>query len=315
MTVPLMVVGCGGIAPFHLDALVKDPRAELVALVDPNPAAADAARAKYAPRALTGTDIADVSRRSGAAAAVVLSPTHLHYEHVRLIRGLGLDVLCEKPLAETRERIAQLVKEAETGPRLSIAYQRRSWAVYRTMRREVLSGKWGPLQAVTSLATERWIQVYRGTWRELPEFNPGGFVGDAGSHKVDMLFYTTGLAPESIRAVSSRRGYGVDIVTNAIGKLTGGVDLTMISIGDAQHYREELFLHCRDADFILRDNTLLIARENRIEPFAPLEPQSTPVSSFLDMLVDGSPNIAPAEIAIPVWDFTQMLLAAGRSEA
>lgn len=267
-------------------------------------------RNRYAPEAHIGNDFARLVHATGATAAVVLSPTQMHFDHIRELRALGLHVLCEKPLAETRERIVQLIDDAKTGPHLAIAYQRRSWSVYRTVRREVLSGRWGPVQAVTSLSTERWIQMYHGTWREQAEYNPGGFVGDAGSHKVDMLFYTTGLAVESVRAVSSTRGFGVDVVTNAIGKMTGGADFTMISIGDAQHYREELLVHCRDADFIIRDNGLLIARENRIEPFAPLEPQSTPVSSFLDLLVDGQANVAPVEIALPVWDLTRMLLDA-----
>ena len=305
---PVLVVGCGGIAGFHLEALARDGRGRIVGVCDPNRDAAEAVRSKYAPDAVVGADLERVARESQARCAVVLSPTQLHFEQTRTLRALGLDVLCEKPLAETRERIVTLVEESRTGPRLAIAYQRRTFATYRTVRREVLSGKWGPVRAVTSLSTERWIQVYRGTWREEPAFNPGGFVGDAGSHKVDMLFFTTGLGPESVRSVSSRRGFGVDVVTNAVGTLTGGVELTMVSIGDAQHYREELFVHCAEADFIVRDGGLLIARNNVVEPFRDLEPQSSPVGAFLDMVVEGRENVAPAEIALPVWDFTQMLL-------
>ncbi len=169
-------------------------------------------------------------------------------------------------------------------------------------------------------------------------FNPGGFVGDAGSHKVDMLFFTTGLAPRHVVAHSQRRGHGVDVVTNAVGVLGEDADLAMISIGDASHYREELTVHLDHADFLIRDGKLLIARNNRLDevrapgvghsgpgvwagagsphtrdrvgdaddssPLPVLEPGSTPVVAFLDHLLAAAPNVAPPEIALPVWDFT-----------
>jgi hypothetical protein len=119
----------------------------------------------------------------------------------------------------------------------------------------------------------------------------------------------------------------------------------MISVGDASHYREELTVHLDHADFLIRDGKLLIARNNRIdevravgtwdtpvawagagsphardqvavadESLAPptLEPGSTPVVAFLDHLLAAAPNVAPPEIALPVWDFTAALMRSAR---
>jgi predicted dehydrogenase len=343
----VLIVGCGGIAPFHLEPLSRDLRAKIVALCDPIADHREQVRLRFAPDAIVGDDLVSVIERSEPDAAVVLSPTQRHFEHVSQLLERGIPTLCEKPLAESRARIAGLVELSRTGGvPLAIAYQRRTFSTYRTLRREVLSGRWGRVRSVTSLSFERWIQVYGKTWRDDPAYNPGGFVGDAGSHKVDMLFFTTGLSPRQVTAHSQRRGHGVDVVTNAVGVLGEDASLAMVSVGDASHYREELTIHLDEADFLIRDGKLLLARNNRIEevrgigtgeatpttwagagsPHARdrvadgndsmvplvLEPESCPTIAFLDHLLAGAPNVAPAEIALPVWDFTAALMRSAR---
>ena len=83
-------------------------------------------------------------------------------------------------LAESRERTVALLDDARRGgPHCSLAYQRRCWSTYRTLKREVESGRWGPVRAVTSHNVENWRQTIAGTWRDDPAANPGGFLGDA----------------------------------------------------------------------------------------------------------------------------------------
>lgn len=343
----VLIVGCGGIAPFHLEPLSRDLRAKIVALCDPQADHREQIRLRFAPDAIVGDDLVSLIERAEPDAAVVLSPTQLHFEHVSQLLERGVPTLCEKPLAESRSRISGLIDLARAAKvPLAIAYQRRTFATYRTLRREVLSGRWGRVRSVTSLSSERWIQVYGRTWRDDPAFNPGGFVGDAGSHKVDMLFFTTGLPPTQVTAHSQRRGHGVDVVTNAVGLLGEDASLTMVSVGDAAHYREELTIHLDEADFLIRDGKLLLARNNRIEelrgngagepapslwagagsphardrsaaasdspPVPVLEPESSPTLAFLDHLLTGAPNVAPPEIALPVWDFTAALMRSAR---
>ena len=48
----------------------------------------------------------------------------------------------------------------------SLGYQRRHTALYRTIRREVQSGKWGAVRAVVSHNVENWQQTIGGTWRD-----------------------------------------------------------------------------------------------------------------------------------------------------
>jgi predicted dehydrogenase len=233
---------------------------------------------------------------------------------VRLLREHGVPVLCEKPLADSRERITRLVSEAASGGALvSVAYQRRYWATFRTLRREVRSGRHGPVRSITTVNVERWQPTIGGTWRDNPEFNPGGFIGDAGSHKIDMVFFVTGLAPREVFALSDCRGSRVEITTLLTARLENDVALSMSFVGDAQHYREDFQIHCAEADLMIRDETVWIARRNHVERVVPLEPESNPNAAFADCLLDGAANDAPPSVALPVWDFTQAVLESARS--
>ena len=256
--VNIALIGCGQIGRLHAQRLSRDPRVSLIALCDPLRENCDRLAGEYAAGAEVFTEFdALLASPLDVDAAVICTPTQLHYEQTIACRNRGWHLLCEKPLAESRERICDLIAQAESGgPLLSVAYQRRHWAIYQTLRQALQSGRWGPIETVTFDLAERWQQTIAGTWRDSPQHNPGGFLGDAGSHKVDLLFYLTGLRPAQVYALSSRHGSQVEIVTTIAGKLTEDVTLSMNLIGNAQHWHEEIYFYCRDADFIVKQNPL-----------------------------------------------------------
>jgi predicted dehydrogenase len=310
----LGIIGCGQIGRLHAERIVADRRARIVALCDPVAAGAERLREVLAPEARVVNDAAQLLDGGPLDGVVVCTPTNQHFDQVRLLRAQGLPVLCEKPLADTRERIMQLIQETKQGGLLlAVAYQRRYWSTYRTLRREVQSGKYGPVRSVTSHNAERWEPTIEGTWRDDPRFNPGGFIGDAGSHKIDVVFYVTGLAPREIFAHVDRRESQVEIVATISARLEGNVALSMNFIGDAQHFREDFHVHCEEADLLLRDGAVWIARDNRVEKITALEPESNPNAAFVDCLLDSAANLAPPSVALPVWDFTRAVLESGRT--
>lgn len=314
--VRLALVGCGQISRLHAQRVQADGRAHWSVLFDPVPEAAGRFHAEFAPQAHISPTFEDLVARTDIDAVVICTPTHLHFEQVRACRERGWPVLCEKPLAETRERIEQLITEAEAGgPQLSVAYQRRGQSPYRTLRREMQSGRWGKVLAVSSHNCEHWeqLQALPNTWRNDPRQNPGGYIGDAGSHKLDIIFFITGLRPEEVFAHSSQGQRQVEIITTISAKLTGGVPLGMTFLGNAHHFAEYLHIVCERADFKLFDNQVFVSRDNSTEPITDLEPESNPIASFLDTLLDGAPNVAPAECARPVFQFTRAVLQSART--
>ena len=167
--------------------------------------------------------------------------------------------------------------------------------------------------AVLSFTTEGWQQTIAGTWRDDPEKNLGGFIGDAGSHKIDAAFFVTGLAPTEVFARSDKCGSRVETTASVSALLTGGVPLTMDFVGNAQEFRETLAVHCAEADLMYRDGDLWIARNGRSEKLAATEPGSTPVAGFLDHLLNAAENFAPPECALPVFDLTWGILESART--
>jgi predicted dehydrogenase len=206
-----------------------------------------------------------------------------------------------------------------------LGYQRRFWAIYRRMREEVQSGRWGKIVGVTAVNTERWQQTIAGTWRDNPDINYGGFLGDAGSHRLDGLFYVTGLQLVELSARSSKAGSSVEIVTLINGELQDGQDrdvpFSLSFVGNSNTFHEELFIHCEKADLIVRDFQLFIGRNNEVE-LIELPPEQSgrestqnPVAGFLDLLTGKAANISPFECALPVFDMTTAILESARSRS
>lgn len=310
------IVGCGRMGIVHATRLKADPRAEVVALFDPVGSASAYIQKELAPQATIYESFDDLVRAAEVDAIVICTPTTSHFEQVTAAAERGWHVLCEKPLAESRSHILHLIELANSRPaqHFAIAYQRRHSPVFHRLRDEVRSGRWGHIKAVSLVATERWQQTIAGTWRDEPTINIGGFMGDAGSHKIDMLLFVTGLHPTQVLAVSDRAGSQVEIVTGVIGRLSGHVPFTISFVGHANSFVEEFFIHCEHADLIIRDGHLSIGQNNQTtaidvpgsEPG--FERIHNPINGFLDLLDGRVENIAPFTAALPVWDFTQSIL-------
>ena len=310
-----VIVGCGRMGQAHSARLASHPDAVLVGFFDPDIAAASKLRDEFAPNAVVAGSLDDLFRLD-ADAVVIGTPTTAHREQVEAAASRGWHVLCEKPLAENRTSIDALCELAakHDGQHFQLGYQRRFWTPYSRMKSEIESGEHGHVQAVVSVSSERWQQTIAGTWRDDPGSNFGGFLGDAGSHKIDMLFYVTGLSPESVFAISSRVGSTVEILTSVTGTFSNGASLTMSQTGNANSFCEELFVHCERADLILRDGRLWLGRDNQQTPIETpadeygVESVRNPVSGFLDLLCGRAENVAPFECARPVFELTAAIL-------
>lgn len=310
--IPLRIglIGCGVIGKLHAERLKADPRAEIAVVCDPDLGRAERLRSDLSLSAEVTSDPRAALAAPGLRAAVIASPTLLHYEQVCLAFELGLDVLCEKPLAARREEIVDLIERRDRlGRILSVSYQRRYKSPYRTARRELTErADWyGPLHEIHVFVCERWQQTIHGTWRDDPLVGAGYF-GDAGSHQIDVVNFITGQQPAAVLAQSDRCGSRVEIVTRVLARMTGGAGLVAHFVGRANHWSEDIYFHCQQADLLLRSEKLLQARQNRVEPVADLLPEHSPNQAFLDSILAGRPTLSPAEAALPMYDWTAAVL-------
>ncbi len=169
------------------------------------------------------------------------------------------------------------------------------------------------MRAIASHNVEDWESTIIGTWRDDPAQNPGGFITDAGSHKLDMLFYVTGLAPREVYARTQLSSSHVEIVASVSALFDGDVTATIDFIGHAQYLGEDLQIHCERADLLLRHGSLWIGANGTMQPLLIDEPESTPVAAWLDTILNGAEDRSPPEAALPVYDLTQAILASGRT--
>ncbi len=105
------VVGAGYLGRFHAQKYAQLPGAELVAVIDTDPARAAAVAAECGCPA--GTDPARLSGRVDAVSVVV--PTSLHHTVARPLLAAGCHVLLEKPIAPSLAEADDLVAAAAAG--------------------------------------------------------------------------------------------------------------------------------------------------------------------------------------------------------
>jgi len=305
----LLLIGCGQIARVHLGQLTQNPHWSLLAVVDPDPLRREelTGRLRHAPQ---GFDtVAHALAAVPVDAALICTPTHLHGDQLLQLWDAGIPVLCEKPLVDTRERLLDLLAQAPVRPPVMIAYQRRQSAVFRQARDLLQSGALGRLMSLSLVNTEHWAQTIPGTWRNDPQQNPGGFLGDAGSHKLDMLFFLTGLRARRVVSRCSQLDWNVPVNTQAILELDDGVEASLSFTGNAHQYFEEFRLHGTTADLVIRPTELLLARANQMETVAIPGQDSNPTEAFADFLRGNTPNPAPPQVALAVRDLTDAILA------
>jgi predicted dehydrogenase len=180
------VVGAGAFGKNHLRVLHQSPAAELVAVVDTDPARAAEAAAKYDCRA-----VSDVSELFGKVdAAVVAVPTSAHADIGCPLLASGIDLLVEKPIAGDRESAQRLVDAAEVNGRiLQVGHLERFNPAVQAVQEKITL----PL----------FFEIHR-----MSMFSPRSLdvdvVLDLMIHDLDIILALTQLEPEEIRAAGIR---------------------------------------------------------------------------------------------------------------
>jgi predicted dehydrogenase len=103
------VFGAGHFGRYHAQKYAATPGADLVAVVDADPARAAALAAETGTRAETSLE-AMIGKIDAASVAV---PTHAHYAVAARLLDAGIHVLVEKPIAATLEQADALIAIAQ----------------------------------------------------------------------------------------------------------------------------------------------------------------------------------------------------------
>jgi predicted dehydrogenase len=143
----IVVIGLGPRGREWVRTVREHPGHEVVAGVEPDPAAAAAARAEGF--LAVHASLADALAAGGADAAIVATAPHRHAEDARAAIAAGLHVLVEKPFAPSvRDAQAVVAAASAAGRSVVVGQNYRTMRAWRTVRRFVADGTLGRLQHV-----------------------------------------------------------------------------------------------------------------------------------------------------------------------
>lgn len=162
------IIGCGGIAESHLDALLRMPEAVEVAAVSD----VFETRARHfqdviwkaGGRAERIASYRDLLGEGDLDYVVVATPEHWHAQQALDALDAGLHVYCEKPLTHTVEEANAVVRKVQqTGRKLQVGVQGMSDDSYASAHEAIKAGTLGPIVHAQIDYVRRYTE--RGPWR------------------------------------------------------------------------------------------------------------------------------------------------------
>ncbi len=232
MKLRLGMVGGGPgafIGAVHRTALALDGQAELIAGCFSSDAAKssqqagdlglDPARA-YATFADMATKEAALPASTRIDAAIIVTPNHLHEPAAAAFLNAGIPVICDKPMAATREQAERMhALAAKTGVPLLVTYNYTGYPLVRHARELASTGTLGDLRKVVVQYHQGWLSQpieksgqKQASWRTDPAQAGAGALGDIGSHAENLAHFITGLEIDRVSAdvASAVPGRAVD---------------------------------------------------------------------------------------------------------
>jgi UDP-N-acetylglucosamine 3-dehydrogenase len=252
MPVKYGVIGCGAIAQRrHIPECVANPDSKLVALADPVKERVDELAAKYGAKAYV--DYKEMLKDPSVDAVVVAGPNSLHAQQSIDALNAGKHVLCEKPMATTRDDARAMLEASKKNKKfLMIGLNQRLMPPHVKAKKILQSGALGGILAFRTAfqhpGPEGWSVDAGKSWF----FKKGaafmGVTGDLGVHKADLLRWLLGQEFAEVGGILSTldkrdpEGKPIDLDDNAYltlkttGGITGSMILSWTNYGPEENY-------------------------------------------------------------------------------
>ncbi|RDW16887.1 Gfo/Idh/MocA family protein [Oceanobacillus chungangensis] len=219
-TLKVGVIGCGSIARRrHLIEYEANPNVEIVAVCDIVYERAEEMAAKYNAKAFT--DYKALLAIEGLDAVSVCLPNNLHAPVSIDALNAGYHVLCEKPMAVSKEEAEKMIQAAEeNGKKMMIAHNQRFVSSHQKAKKLIESGEVGKIYSFKTTfghpGPENWSIDGRGSWFFDKEKAFIGALGDLGVHKSDLIRYLLGDIVEVGAFVETNAKENTEVDDNAV---------------------------------------------------------------------------------------------------
>lgn len=187
------VAGCGGMARTWVEYALGREDAEIVALVDINPEAAQAMARQYGLSCGTYADLAQAIAASGANVVFDATIPATHHRIATTALEAGCHVFSEKPMAATMAEARDLVRAAEAaGKSHAVMQNRRYDANIRALRGLIERGAIGKVGYV---GADFFLGPHFGGFRDAMD---SPLILDMAIHTFDQARFITGAEPVSV---------------------------------------------------------------------------------------------------------------------
>jgi predicted dehydrogenase len=186
------VMGLGWWGRIIVPLVKSSSRLRVVKVVDPDPRAADFARAQGVPLASFDEALNDANVQG----VVLCTPHTLHTEQIIRAASAKKHVFCEKPLALSRADVLRSVAACnQNGVKLAVGHEKRFEPPIQEAMRLVKSGELGtPLQVEANFVQDKFLSLPADNWRLSNTEAPAGPMTATGIHLLDLCVGVFGAA-------------------------------------------------------------------------------------------------------------------------
>ena len=208
----LAIIGSGGIAQTHANAIALLPDVRLAAIQSRN---LEKARELAAPSGAEVVESLETLLADEAIDAVLIAtPSGAHAASALPALRAGKHVLCEKPLEISTERVHAMIAEAKTAGRILAGFfPLRCGFGARVIHAALQAGRFGKLTFLS--ARVKWWrgQAYYGdsTWRGTRALDGGGALINQGIHAVDLIQWLGGPVAEAAAFAGTLAHSGLEV--------------------------------------------------------------------------------------------------------
>lgn len=210
-TIQIALIGCGGIAQTHLEAMSRVGRLQLHSIQDVRPEAALEASKKF--NCAAAKNLQEIVGNPEIDAVIICAPPVYHFEIMKQMISAGKHVLCEKPFTISLDEAQKIQEMAKKSDRLvMMASKFRFVEDVIEARKIVQSGIIG--EVILSEVIFCSIVDMTRRWNSNPAIAGGGALIDNGSHAVDVIRYLVGPI-QSVYAQAGKRTQDIKVEDTA----------------------------------------------------------------------------------------------------
>ena len=246
------LIGTGAMVDFHLNAIAKDPDAQLVAVCA---AHMESAKRSADPRGVAAyDDYVKMLEEVKPDAVIINLPHYLHESCAKVCAEHGCHILLEKPMSTSYESCLRIIDACkQNNVLLQVAHPQGVMAETRMAQKIIASGELGELVMIQTQRSGTYYHETRPKWFWKKETAGGGIWINLGAHCLDTFCQLTGSSIKSINGKCTYlEGMDVDVSAQAFMESESGVTGTITLSGYNWSRNDETTIHMTKGSMKMR---------------------------------------------------------------